>query len=136
LDEASLAMRRWTCGQPSTGVAGACWRTVSSASTKPRDAVAAGEPEGVLVSVKDLRDGGEINLDGAAEPDPVPDAGPLVRRQAVRGPDGWAVVVVPAGKRGKRMLQGGFADPGERGQVLHQPSARQMTRATPPGPDR
>lgn len=38
--------------------------------------------------------------------------------------------------RGKRMLQGGFADPGERGQVPHQRSARQMTRATPPGPDR
>ncbi len=41
----------------------------------PRDAVAAGEPEGALVGVNDFRVDGETDLEGAAEPDPVPAAG-------------------------------------------------------------
>ena len=98
---------------------------------EPGDAVLAGEPGRVPAGGDDVRGGGEVDLDGAAEPGAVPLAGPLVSgdvdgdRAALPVPGGAAPAgegradgrAPAAGERGERVPQGGFAGPGERGQV-------------------
>src|ERR1700724_1904452 len=82
----------------------------------------------------DVRDGGEVDLDGAAEPCAVPLAGSVVCREVNGdrvvlpvpggaapagggGADGQAPVLAVAGECGERVPQGGFASSGERRQV-------------------
>jgi hypothetical protein len=98
---------------------------------EPGDAVRAGELGCLPAGGGDLRDGGDVDLDRAAEPGAVLSAGPLVGGEvdgdqvvlavpggAAAAGEGRADSRAPAsGECGERVLQGGFAGSRERGQV-------------------
>ena len=100
---------------------------------EPGDAVVQGEPGRVPAGGDDVRGGGEVDLDGAAEPGAVPSAGPLVSGMRTgtgsccpcRAAQRRQAMVARVGGRPssrcrrvrERVPQGGFAGPGERGQV-------------------
>jgi len=104
--------------------------------------VLAGEPGGAAGSGDDVRGRGDVDLDGAAEPCPVPLAGPLVCREVNGdrvvlpvpgdaalagggGAEGRAPVVMVPGECGKRMPEGVLGDAGERGQAACAAGLRQ-----------
>ena len=101
---------------------------------EPGDAVPAGETGGLPACGDNVRGGGDVDLDGAAEPGSVPFAGPLVGREANGdgvvlpvpggaapagdgGADGRAPVRAMPGECGERMPERVLADAGERGQA-------------------